>query len=265
VPLLEVKNLVKTFVSGSKTTDAVSDVSFSLESGETLGLVGESGCGKTTLSRCILHLEKPISGTVVFDGIDLSKLNKTQLNQTRKNMQIVFQDPYASLDPRWTIGRILDEPLRVHNIVPRNVRPAEISKLLESVGLPSSASSRYPHEFSGGQRQRIGIARALATRPKFIIADEPVSALDISVRAQILNLLRDIQRQRSLAILFIAHDLAAVRQVSSRIAVMYQGKIVEISEVNNLFENPSQEYTKKLLSAIPNPRSAKLYQSSYHG
>jgi peptide/nickel transport system ATP-binding protein len=254
VALLEVKNLYKTFHSGAMTTHAVRNVSLSVDSGETLGLVGESGCGKTTLSRCILQLENPTSGTVLFDGVDISKIKGAVLKTMRREMQIVFQDPFSSLNPRWTIASILDEPLRIHDIVSKDMRQAEIDNLLASVGLPKSAAHRYPHEFSGGQRQRIGIARALATRPKFLIADEPVSALDISVRAQILNLLRDAQKTRSLAILFIAHDLSAVRQVSMRIAVMYKGEIVEEGPTDTIFSSPSHEYTKGLLNAIPNPR-----------
>ncbi len=236
---------------------AVDHVSFSIERGETLGLVGESGCGKTTLSRSILRLEQPSGGSVVFDGEDLSRLSSEQLRKIRRGMQIVFQDPYASLDPRWTVEKTVGEPLRVHNIVPPRERRAELVKLLANVGLPASALERFPHEFSGGQRQRIGIARALALRPQFLIADEPVSALDVSVRAQILNLLRAAQAEYNLGMLFIAHDLGAVRQVSRRIMVMYLGKIMEEGPADEIFDNPRNPYTRTLLAAIPSVKRGR--------
>ncbi len=251
MPLLEVKNLVKQFPVRNHFVRAVDDVSLTVDAGETLGLVGESGCGKTTLSRCILRLEQPTSGQVIFEGRDLSHLNTEALRQLRRHAQIVFQDPFASLDPRWTIGRTVAEPLVVHNIVAAKERGTEVERLLTSVGLPASAVSRYPHEFSGGQRQRVGIARALALQPRFLIADEPVSALDVSVRAQILNLLKAAQQERKLGMLFIAHDLGAVRQVSHRIAVMYLGKVMEEGLTDELFENPRHPYTRTLLAAIP--------------
>jgi oligopeptide/dipeptide ABC transporter ATP-binding protein len=254
LPLLDVHNLVKSFHVPGGSGRVVDDVSLSIDAGETLGLVGESGCGKTTLSRCVLRLEPPTSGAITFDGQDLANLSGEGLRRIRRSMQIVFQDPYASLDPRWTVAQTLAEPLRVHGIVPASERRAEVERLLASVALPPSAAGRYPHEFSGGQRQRIGIARALALRPKLLIADEPVSALDVSVRAQVLNLLRDAQAERGLAMLFIAHDLGAVRLVSKRIAVMYLGQIVEEGPSDALFDDPRHPYTRGLLSAIPSIR-----------
>ena len=259
MPLLEVRDLTKSFTSrgssrnsaGNGVLRAVDGVSLSVDRSETLGVVGESGCGKTTLSRCILRLDEPTSGQVSFDGADISTLSGEQMRRLRRGMQIVFQDPYASLDPRWTIGQTVAEPLRIHNIVPANKRRDEVGRLLSEVGLPESAADRYPHEFSGGQRQRVGIARALALRPQFLIADEPVSALDVSVRAQILNLLRNAQAEHQLGMMFIAHDLGAVRQVSNRIAVMYLGKILEEGAADQIFDNPRHPYTRSLLDAIP--------------
>ena len=262
MPLLEVHDLVKVFSGRPGALPAVDHVSFSIERGETLGLVGESGCGKTTLSRSILRLEQPSGGKVVFDGEDLSKLSSEQLRKIRRGMQIVFQDPYASLDPRWTVEKTVGEPLRVHNIVPPRERRAELIKLLGSVGLPASALERFPHEFSGGQRQRIGIARALALRPQFLIADEPVSALDVSVRAQILNLLRAAQAEYNLGMLFIAHDLGAVRQVSRRIMVMYLGKIMEEGPADEIFDNPRNPYTRTLLAAIPSVKRGRVRRAA---
>jgi oligopeptide/dipeptide ABC transporter ATP-binding protein len=260
MPLLKIKNLTKQFPivtrSGplSSTTDyvhAVDGVDLTLDAGETLGLVGESGCGKSTLGRCILRLIEPTGGSVVFDGRDLRTLSQEELRRARRDMQIVFQDPLASLNPRMTVGAIVAEPLRVHDIVARGKIGAEVYRLLDQVGLPHNSVHRYPHEFSGGQRQRVGIARALALRPKLIVADEPVSALDVSIRAQILNLFREIQQQTGVALIFIAHDLGAVRQVSDRVAVMYLGKIVETAASETLFNNPRHPYTRALLAAIP--------------
>ncbi len=260
MPLLEVTDLVKHFPITRSTgpfshvtepLKAVDGVDLVLEAGETLGLVGESGCGKSTLGRCILRLIEPTSGTIQFDGQDVRALAPEPLRRARRAMQIVFQDPFASLNPRMSIGTILEEPLRVHDIVPSSEVRSEVGRLLDLVGLPAGASRRYPHEFSGGQRQRIGIARALALRPKLIVADEPVSALDVSIRAQILNLFRQLQQETGVALLFIAHDLGAVRQISNRVAVMYLGKIVELAEANELYDNPRHPYTRALLAAVP--------------
>jgi len=258
--LLEIRGLVKKFPIQTKsgpltsTTSyvrAVDGVDLTLQAGETLGLVGESGCGKSTLGRCILRLIEPSGGTVTFDGGDFLGLRSGDLRRARRDIQIVFQDPLASLNPRMNVGAIVAEPLRLHRIVPRREVEAEVERLLDEVGLPASAVSRYPHEFSGGQRQRIGIARALAMRPKLIVADEPVSALDVSIRAQILNLFREVQAKSGVALIFIAHDLGAVRQVSDRIAVMYLGKIVETGPSETIFENPRHPYTRALLASIP--------------
>jgi oligopeptide/dipeptide ABC transporter ATP-binding protein len=260
MPLLEVTALVKHYpmeirsgliTSETRRVHAVDGVDLTLNSGETLGLVGESGCGKSTLGRCILRLVEPTGGTVTFDGRDLLSLSREDLRKARRDAQIVFQDPLASLNPRMTVGAILSEPLTVHQIVPQREVAAEVQRLLDQVGLPAGAANRYPHEFSGGQRQRVGIARALSMRPRLIVADEPVSALDVSIRAQIINLFRQIQSETGVAILFIAHDLGAVRQLSHRVAVMYLGKIVELAESEALFENPRHPYTQALLAAIP--------------
>jgi oligopeptide/dipeptide ABC transporter ATP-binding protein len=252
-PLVEVVNLKKEFSLSQKSLriHAVDGVDLSVERGEIVGLVGESGCGKTTLGRCILRLVEPTSGVVNFDGNDISKIHGEKLRAIRKRMQIVFQDPFASLDPRWRVYEILEEPLRIHNIVPKRERKNEISRLLGNVGLSDDALYRYPHEFSGGQRQRIGIARAVALRPEFVVADEPVSALDVSVRAQVLNLLLKLKQENNISILFIGHDLGVVRQICSRVAVMYLGIVVETADVDCLFDNPRHPYTRALLSAIP--------------
>jgi oligopeptide transport system ATP-binding protein len=238
---------------------AVDGVSFEIATGETLGLVGESGSGKSTTGYCILQLLKPTSGSVRFEGRELTELGREELRRARRDMQIVFQDPYASLDPRMTVGDIVAEPLVVHGIGDRRRRRETVRNLLDVVGFNPSFTNRYPHEFSGGQRQRIGIARALALNPKLIVCDEPVSALDVSIQAQILNLLKDLQRDFGLTYLFIAHDLAVVRAMSDRIAVMNRGKLVEIGPAEELYGNPKDDYTKALLSAvpIPDPRAMK--------
>ena len=238
---------------------AVDGVSFDVQPGETLSLVGESGSGKSTTGYCVLQLMKPTSGSVKFEGTELTELGREELRRMRREMQIVFQDPYSSLDPRMTVGDIVGEPLVVHGIGTRRDRSARIRDLLDVVGFNPSYTNRYPHEFSGGQRQRIGIARALALSPKLIVCDEPVSALDVSIQAQILNLLKDLQRDFGLTYLFIAHDLAVVRGMSDRIAVMNRGEIVELGPAEEVYTNPQDDYTKALLSAVPvpDPRAMK--------
>jgi peptide/nickel transport system ATP-binding protein len=232
---------------------AVDGVTLAIERGETLGLVGESGCGKSTLGRAVLRLYEPTGGRIVFDGQDISHLGEAELRPLRRRMQMIFQDPFASLNPRHSVGRIVSEPLRVHGIAGRRESGKRVGELLEIVGLPADAGSRYPHEFSGGQRQRIGLARALALNPDFIVCDEPVSALDVSIQAQIVNLMESLQRDFDLTYLFIAHDLAVVRHISDRIAVMYLGKIVEVSPAEELYDNPLHPYSISLLSAVPIP------------
>ena len=232
---------------------AVDDVSLTIRRGETLGLVGESGCGKSTVGRTILRLYKPTEGRILFDGQDISKLREKELRSLRRRMQMVFQDPFASLNPRHSVGRIVGEPLRTHGLANRRETASRVRDLLGTVGLPTDAAGRYPHEFSGGQRQRIGLARAIALNPDFVVADEPVSALDVSIQAQIINLLEQLQEEFELTYLFIAHDLAVVRHISDRIAVMYLGWIVEVSPAAELYDNPLHPYTISLLSAVPIP------------
>ncbi|MCW2925551.1 MAG: dipeptide/oligopeptide/nickel transporter ATP-binding protein [Thermoleophilia bacterium] len=266
-PILQVRNLKKhfpikkgaIFAKQVGAVKAVDDISFDLWPGETLGMVGESGCGKSTTGRAILQLHKPTSGSVVFQGQELTGLSNTQMRPVRRDMQIVFQDPYASLNPRMTVGNIIAEPLVIHSIGDGGSRKARVKELLDIVGLNPAFTNRYPHEFSGGQRQRIGIARALALQPKLIICDEPVSALDVSIQAQVMNLLEDLQTEFDLTYLFIAHDLAVVKHVSDRVAVMYLGKIVELAEADKLYEDPQHPYTQALLSSIPvaDPRVAR--------
>jgi len=269
VALLEVRNLTKVFdlaesPFGSRRVGevrAVVDVSLDIHEGETLGLVGESGSGKSTLGRLILRLIEPTSGAILFDGIDLLQSNGSELRRLRRNMQIIFQDPFGSLDPRYRVADVIAEPLILHQktlhqkityeSLSRDARRQRVRELLRAVGMDESAMSRYPHEFSGGQRQRIGIARALALRPKFIVADEPVSALDVSVGAQIVNLLQQLQRDFGLTYLFISHSMPVVRYLSTRIAVMYRGKIVEIGNTEQITAQPQHAYTRKLLAATP--------------
>jgi peptide/nickel transport system ATP-binding protein/oligopeptide transport system ATP-binding protein len=260
--LLEVRDLVREFTrkhglfQRATVVRAVDGVSFTIEQGETFGLVGESGSGKTTTGRCILRLIEPTSGEVRFKGEDVLSFSRARMRRARREMQIVFQDPYSSLNPRMRVGDIVEEPLVIHKTGPKPQRRARVAELFELVGLDPSQLSRYPHQFSGGQRQRIGLARALALDPSLIIADEPVSALDVSVQAQVINLLMDLQARLGLTYVFIAHDLRLVRHICSRVAVMYLGRIVEMGPTERLFEAPAHPYTRALLSAIPVPDPA---------
>jgi oligopeptide/dipeptide ABC transporter ATP-binding protein len=241
------------------TVQAVSEVSLEIRRGETLGLVGESGCGKSTFGRTLLRLLEPTSGTIVIAGRNLSRLTQRQLRPLRREMQMIFQDPYASLNPRMTVGDAIAEPLAIHELVPKRERAARVAELLTKVGMRADAAGRYPHELSGGQRQRIGIARALACRPAFIVCDEPISALDVSIQAQIVNLLEDLQQAENLTYLFISHDLKIVQHICDRVAVMYLGRIVELAEASVLYREPKHPYTSALLSAVPqlDPKSRR--------
>lgn len=258
--LLEINNLKKFFpvrkgflAKSTSYVKAVDDVSFNIKKGETLGLVGESGCGKTTCGRTVLKLYEPTDGQIIYDGKDITKYNSQEMLEYRRKMQIIFQDPYASLDSRMTVGDIIGEAIDIHNLMGRKERMERIQYLLKRVGLNSDHSNRYPHEFSGGQRQRIGIARALAVEPEFIVCDEPISALDVSIQAQVVNMLEDLQNEIGLTYLFIAHDLSMVKHISNRVGVMYLGKMVELAESNELYAHPQHPYTQALLSAIPIP------------
>jgi peptide/nickel transport system ATP-binding protein/oligopeptide transport system ATP-binding protein len=257
--LIEVKNLRKWFQVGKglsgkrEVLRAVDDISFFINRKEVLGLVGESGCGKTTCGKMLLRIIDPTSGSIFFDNEEITHLNKSEMRHFRRRMMIIYQDPYGSLDPRMRIGEAISEPLAVHNIGTPKEREERVIQLMEKVGLSADQINRYPHEFSGGQRQRIGIARALATNPEFIVADESVSALDVSIQAQIINLLKELQEEFGLTLLFVAHDLSVVKHISDRVAVMYLGKIVEMGEKKYLFRDPKHPYTQALLSAIPIP------------
>jgi oligopeptide/dipeptide ABC transporter ATP-binding protein len=261
--LLQVRDLVKhyqqrgLFSSGAPPVRAVEGVSFEVDQGETLALVGESGCGKSSVGRTVLRLQEPTSGSALFEGADLFALDRVALRKMRRRMQIIFQDPYSSLNPRMTVGAAIAEGIEIHRLASGKEVGRRVAALLEEVGLDPGYAGRYPHEFSGGQRQRVGIARALAVQPSFIVCDEPVSALDVSVQAQVLNLLADLQRDRGLSYLFIAHDLAVVRQIARRVAVMYLGKIVEQGPTEALLKEPRHPYTVALLSAVPEPDPAR--------
>ena len=252
-PLVEVKNLKKHFPSGKGTLKAIDDVSFTIYEGETLGLVGESGCGKSTLGKVLLKLEEPTGGEIYFEDTDITRMRGKELKKVRRQMQIIFQDPYASLNPRMTISDIIGEPLEIHKVSFGKEKEARIDELLHIVGLSSSTKSRFPHELSGGQRQRVGIARSLSLNPRFLVCDEPISALDVSVQAQIINLLKKLQKDIGLTYLFIAHDLGVVKYLSTRVAVMYLGKIVELASSEDLYNTPMHPYTQALLAAIPIP------------
>ncbi|MGL5189956.1 MAG: ABC transporter ATP-binding protein [Cetobacterium sp.] len=258
--LLEIKNLCKyfniknsVFEKKRKILKAVDGVSLEIRKGETLGLVGESGCGKTSLGRTIVKLYEPTSGDIIYDGENLTNLNFQEMKNFRRKIQMIFQDPYASLNPRQTIGDIIKEPMEIHNLYSKEERGRKVLETLELVGLNATHMSRYPHEFSGGQRQRVGIARALACNPEFIVCDEPISALDVSIQAQIINTLEELQEKLGLTYLFIAHDLSMVKHISDRVGIMYLGKLVEISDSDRVYDKPMHPYTQALLSAIPIP------------
>lgn len=253
-PILEIKNLTKYFpASHGKQVHAVEDVSFTLERGETLGIVGESGCGKSSMGRAILKIYNPTSGRIVFDGTDITGFKNKQMLPYRRRMQMIFQDPYASLNPRFTVGEIIEEPMIIHHMGTAEERRAIVQNLIETVGLKPDHIRRYPYEFSGGQRQRIGIARALALNPEFIVCDEPISALDVSIQAQVINLLEKMQRERAISYLFIAHDLEMVHHISHKIGVMYLGRMVEYGSSDDVYKHPLHPYTKALISASPIP------------
>lgn len=257
--LISIQNLEVYYRSGggmfsaAKTVKAVDGVSLDIKKGETLGLVGESGCGKSTLGKAILRLTEPTRGKVIYNGQDLAKLPKSAMRDQRKHLQMIFQDPYASLNPRMTVGSIIGEPIRTFGLADGNSVESMVQQLMETVGLSRRFIKRYPHEFSGGQRQRIGIARALAVDPEFIVADEPISALDVSIQAQIMNLMQRLQKEKGLTYLFISHDLRAIRHLSDRVAVMYLGRIVELADGRDIYRNPLMPYTKALISAVPVP------------
>jgi oligopeptide transport system ATP-binding protein len=251
-----VASLRRTFTRQKATVQAVSEINLSIAPGETVGLVGESGCGKSTLGRTLLRLVEPSAGQVWFGGNDITNLDAEKLRVLRRQMQIIFQDPFASLNPRMSVGATIGEPLAIHNLLPAADRPHRVAELLKKVGLRPDAADRYPHEFSGGQRQRIGIARALAVQPKFIVCDEPISALDVSIQAQIINLLVELQETDDLTYLFISHDLRVVQHVSDRVAVMYLGRIVELAPAQEMYKSPKHPYTTALLSAVPRVHSS---------
>ena len=257
--ILKVENLVKHFPTGKgkrgekEVVKAVDGISFELAAGETIGLVGESGCGKTTAGRTILKLNEPTSGKIIFEGQDITDYKPSKMRAIRAQMQIIFQDPYSALNPRQTIGKIISAPFEIQDITPTEGTKAAVQNLMARVGLNPEHYNRYPHEFSGGQRQRIGIARAIALKPRFIVADEPVSALDVSIQAQVINLLEDLQEEEKISMVFIAHDLSVVQHISDRVAVMYLGKIMEVADVENIYNSPHHPYTKALLSAVPLP------------